>query len=81
MNNASFILLGIDGAPLATSMSLSAGQSESFSVAAAAHPFGIVPAFIVPAFIALAVVGKEIYDRFTGGTVMPGRIEIARGYA
>jgi hypothetical protein len=62
------------------------------AIAAAAHPFGILPAVIALAVIGI---GKEVYDHFTGGAVdvydamatawggavMLGWIEIARGYA
>ena len=62
------------------------------AIAAAAHPFGMVPVVIA---LCLAGIGKEVYDRYAGGTVdvldaaatvwggavMIGWIEIARGYA
>lgn len=62
------------------------------TIAGAAHPFGTLAAAIALAVIGI---GKEVYDRFTGGTVdvmdaaatvwggavMLGWIEIARGYA
>ena len=62
------------------------------AIAAALHPFGILPAVIALAIIGI---GKEVYDRFGhgtpdvmdaaatvwGGAVMLGWIEIARAYA
>lgn len=63
-----------------------------YAIAAAMHPFGILPAV---AALAIIGIGKEVYDHFFsgtvdvydfmatvwGGAVMLGWIELVQGYA